>query len=194
MTQAAQPSFILASKSPRRKDLLEKAGYTFSIVTSNIDESAVCADSLDANPYAEKLALLKAMDVAGQFPDTLVLGADTVAELDGEIIGKAIDETHAEEIVCKLFSRPHKVITGIAMVRLTDDLKIVQSDTTIVYPRKMSPSQVESHIRSGTWKDKAGAYAIQETGDEFVERIDGSLTNVMGLPMEKVAELLKKIS
>ena len=93
----------------------------------------------------------------------------------------------------KLFSAPHKVITAVAIVRESCGTEIVESDSTTVYPRKLSEEQIAEHIKGKSWQDKAGAYAIQEGGDEFVERIEGSLTNVMGLPMELLEQLLEGI-
>ncbi len=183
---------ILASASPRRKQLLAEAGYKFTSITPNIDESAFPAKQHRACEYAKKLALAKAKSVAQNYQDCLVIGADTVVDFNGEIIGKPADAKEAEQITKKLFSRPHKVITGLAVVRLSDGIEIVESDATTVYPRKMTAEQIAEHVRGESWRNKAGAYAIQETGDEFVERIEGSLTNVMGLPMELLQRLLKR--
>jgi septum formation protein len=123
----------------------------------------------------------------------LIIAADTIADLEGEIIGKPVDKIHAEQITKKLFSKPHKVITGIAIIRLCNGTEINESDTTIVYPKKLTTMQFNKHIEGGSWRDKAGAYAIQENGDEFIERIEGSLTNVMGLPMELLEQLLSEL-
>jgi len=185
-------SIILASASPRRRQLLAKAGYKFKVVASNIDEAAFSAEGVSTQGYAERLAMAKAKDVAGRFPNSLVIGADTVVDFKGQIIGKPADAKDAEAITRKLFSAPHKVITGVAIVRLSDGTEIVESDVTTVYPKKMTEQQIEEHIKGGSWQDKAGAYAIQETGEKFVERIEGSLTNVMGFPMELVQRLLGK--
>ena len=182
-------SFILASASPRRKQLLCEAGYRLTVVPPEIDESLFPVNR-PAWQYAERLALAKAKNVARKHPDRLVVGADTVVDSDGQVIGKPADAEHAEQITKKLFSAPHKVITGVAIVRLRDDTELVRYDTTTVYPKKLTPEQIAEHIRSGSWQDKAGAYAIKEAGDEFIERIDGSLTNVMGLPTELLERLL----
>lgn len=186
--------FILASKSPRRKELLEKAGYKFEIMTPQIDEANF--DSRQTNPaeYAKLLALAKAKSVAVNLPQKIVVGADTIVDFNGRIIGKASDSEEAEKIIRLLFSRPHKVITGIAIVKLKDNLEVVESDTTIVYSKPMNDKQIVEHIKSGIWRDKAGAYAIQEQGDRFVEKIDGSLSNVMGMPMELFERLFKKLT
>lgn len=181
--------FILASASPRRRDLLTKAGYDFEVVVADVDESSFAKENLAAEEYAERLALAKANCVAEKFPDSLVLGADTVADFAGEIIGKPADEKEAEQITLKLFSKPHRVVTGVAIVRLRDKIKLLRSDSTTVYPKPLTPEQIAQHIENGSWRGKAGAYAIQESGDEFVERIEGSLTNVMGLPMELLEQM-----
>ncbi len=169
---------------------MAEAGYKFISITPNVNESAFPVEGYNACEYAKMLALAKAKSVAQYHPDCLVIGADTVVDFDGEIIGKPADAKEAEQITKKLFSKPHKVITGLAIVRLTDSIEIVESDITIVYPQKLTAEQIDDHIKSESWRDKAGAYAIQETGDEFIEKIEGSLTNVMGLPMELLRRLL----
>ena len=192
MSEKSQYSFILASASPRRKQLLTEAGYKFTVIRPDIDESAFPTEGVNTCEYAKQLALAKAKNIAEKHPDRLVIAADTIADFEGQIIGKPADQTQAEQITKKLFSRPHKVITGIAIVRLRDGIEINQSDTTTVYPKKLTTKQIAEHIKSGNWHDKAGAYAIQENGDEFIEIIEGSMTNVMGLPMELLERLLKR--
>ncbi len=181
---------ILASASPRRRQLMFEAGYEFTVVLPEVDESAFKTNDADPVEYTKRLALAKAKSVAPKHPDSFVIGADTIVDFQGRIIGKAADAKEAEQITGKLFSAPHKVITGVAIVRLSDGTELVRSDSTTVYPRKMTADQIADHIKGGSWRDKAGAYAIQETGDEFVEKIEGSLTNVMGLPMELLESLL----
>jgi septum formation protein len=181
---------ILASASPRRRQLLSEAGYELTVVLPEVDESAYETDNVDPVEYAKRLALAKAKSVACKHRDSFIIGADTIVDFQGRIIGKAADAKEAEEITKKLFSAPHKVITGIAIVRLNDGTELVRSDSTTVYPRKMTAEQIADHIKGGSWRDKTGAYAIQETGDKFVEKIEGSLTNVMGVPMELLESLL----
>jgi septum formation protein len=185
-------SFILASASPRRKQLLTDAGYKFTVVVSQIDESVFPTENIAPVEYARQLALAKANDVADKFPDSIVIGADTVVDFEGKIIGKPRDVRHAEEITRMLFSRPHKVITGLALVCKSRNLKIVEAETTIVYPRKLTDAQIAGHIDSGIWQNKAGAYSISDN-DPFVDRIDGSLTNVMGMPMEMFRRILRNV-
>ncbi len=181
---------ILASASPRRRELLSEAGYEFTVVPPDIDESAFVVCGISAAEYAERLALAKAKDVAERYPDSVVIGADTVVDCDGRIVGKPADAEDAERITRKLFGSPHKVITGLAIVRGRDRTQIVESDSTTVYPRPLTDKQIADHIKGGSWRNKAGAYAIKEAGDEFIERIEGSLTNIMGLPMELLKSLL----
>ncbi|MHC5089922.1 MAG: Maf family protein [Planctomycetota bacterium] len=193
MEEIRTTQFILASASPRRRDLLRKAGYCFEIIPSNVDESKYDTNGITSEKHTKILALAKAKDIAAKFPNAVVMGSDTVVDLDGEIIGKPDHAEHAEEITRKLFSKPHKVITGLALVCIEKSIEIVEADTTIVYPRKLTEAQIADHITNGQWEGKAGAYGIQETGDEFVDRIDGSFTNVMGLPMELTQRLLGEL-
>jgi septum formation protein len=188
-----KPHFILASASPRRKQLLANAGYNFDVVVSNFDESKISAEGISPIEYACKLALGKAQEVADRFPDMLVVGADTIADYNGEIIGKAVSPEHAEEITRKLFSQPHKIITAIAMIKKNTGLQKVEYDITTVYPRKMTDEEIAQHIESETWKDKAGAYAIQEGSDKFIEKLDGSESNVVGLSMELFERMIKQV-
>ena len=185
---------ILASASPRRRQLLAKAGYKFKVVVPHIDESAFSPQHISPTGYAEKLALAKAKSVAPKFPAHLVIGADTVVDFKGRIIGKPADEQDAQRIIRKLFSSPHKVITAVALVRSADSIELVESDTTTVYPKKLTDEQITRHLKSRSWRNKAGAYAIKENGDKFIEKIQGSLTNVMGLPLELLQQMLEKLN
>jgi septum formation protein len=182
-------TIILASASPRRKQLLAEAGYKFTVVVSQIDESIFSTEKIASVEYAKQLAFAKASDVAQNHPGSIVIGADTVVDFEGQIIGKARDAKHAEEITRMLFSKPHKVITGLALICKSRNLKIVEAETTIVYPKKLTDAQIAGHIESGIWCDKAGAYSISDN-DPFVDHIEGSMTNVMGMPMELLKKLL----
>ncbi len=193
MPEQHPASIILASVSSRRKELLTKAGYRFTSLSADIDESAFLTRHISPCEYTKRLALAKAKSIAEKHRGSLVIGADTVVDFDGQIIGKPSDAKEAEQITRKLFSTVHKVITAVAIVRLSDGIEIVDSDTTTVYPKKLTPEQIAEHIESKSWRDKAGAYAIQEEGDKFVEKIEGSLTNVCGLPMELLQQMLERI-
>ena len=196
MTKARQIQFILASASTRRRELLTQAGYRFKIVPSAIDEDSFFNPdkSGTAIEYAKQLALAKAKNIADKYPAELVLGADTTVDFAGQIIGKPADAEDARRITRLLFSAAHKVITAVALVRLTDNTQVVEAQVTTVFPRKLTEEQIEAHIKTGHWQDKAGAYAIRHGGDEFIEKIQGSITNVMGLPMELTKRLLSELT
>jgi septum formation protein len=180
---------ILASSSPRRKELLEDAGYTFTIKIPNVDEEAFAKTNLKPAEYTEQLALAKANSIAEDYPDALIIGADTVVDLKGQVIGKPKEAEDARSILKKLSASVHKVITGLALIWSSNNVKIVQSESTTIYPRKMTDNQIDEVIKSGVWQNKSGACSIEDFG-EFVEKTEGSLTNVMGLPMELLQELL----
>jgi len=187
-------SFILASASQRRRKLLAEAGCQFDVIPSGLDEGSISTEGLSPDDYAKKVAFAKAGEVADRFPSRLVIGADTVVDFEGRLVGKPADDKDAERITRMLFSRPHRVITGVAILRKNDSLQIIDSDSTTVYPRKISEQQLEEHIKGGSWRDKAGAYAIKEDGDALIERIEGSLTNVIGLPMELLEQMIRKVN
>lgn len=184
---------ILASTSPRRRKLLSEAGYSFTVIPPDLDESTLVVMPGGPRRHAEALALAKARTVARRFPDALVLGADTLVDADGEIIGKPADAEEAERITRRLFRKPHRVITGLALIRLRDRIEIVRSEVTTVYPRKLTERQIAEHVAGGSWRGKSGAYAIRETDDPFVDHVEGSLSNVMGLPLELLHRLLNEL-
>jgi len=193
MDDAVALPLVLASTSPRRRQLLAQAGYTFDVIAPDFDESTCSVAGHNPSSYAQALALGKARSVAPRVPDAWVIGADTLVDAAGEIIGKPNDAADAERITRKLFRAPHQVVTGLALVRHCDGAEQVHVDVTTVVPRPMTEEQITAHIAGRSWEGKAGAYAIQETGDQFVERIEGSLTNVMGLPMELLQRLLDNL-
>jgi len=187
------PPLILASSSPRRKELLQEAGYTFTIKIPDVDEEAFTEANFTPKKHAEQLALTKADSIAKECPDALIIGADTVVDLNGRMIGKPKDADDARNILNKLSSSIHKVITGLALICVSGDIKIVRSDSTTIYPRKMTESQIDKVIKSGLWRNKSGACSIEDFG-AFVEKIEGSLTNVIELPLELLHQSLKEIN
>lgn len=176
--------FILASSSPRRKQLLSEAGYEFETVDPPIDEPASPVRALNPSEVAEALAYFKARSVADGRPDAMILGADTICAVGDEILGKPADADDARRMLRTLSSTPHHVITGIAL--LGPGVRMITSDRTRIHMRPLSETELEDYIASGEWEGKAGAYAIQETADRFVTNVDGSFTNVVGLPVELV--------
>ena len=183
---------ILASSSPRRRQLLRDGGYDFEVVGPPFGEPADHPDRLLPSQHAEALAYFKAMSVWQSYPQRPVLGADTVVAAGGEILGKPADRDEAVRMLRGLSGTRHSVITGVALLG-PDDRRLIASDVTFVTMRPMSEREIDEYIESGEWAGKAGAYAIQETADRFIESTDGSFTNVIGLPMELVERMLREL-
>jgi septum formation protein len=183
-----QFKLILASSSPRRKQLLAEAGVDAEVIVPPIAEPTGLM-SMAPRQQAEALAYFKAKAVAQTHPDEVVLGADTIVACSNAVIGKPTDEDDARRMLQMLSGTRHMVITGVAL--LGPGYRKIYSDLTWLKMRKITSDEVEGYIRSGEWIGKAGAYAIQETADRFVESIDGSFSNVVGLPMELVGRLIE---
>ncbi|MEL7610017.1 MAG: Maf family protein [Bacillota bacterium] len=169
---------ILASVSPRRRELLEMIGLEFSIIPSDVDEGI---DEADPGRLVERLAHLKASSVRQGRKDCCVIGSDTVVVLDGKIIGKPGDERDAERILKLLRGRTHTVYTGLAV--LSDEYSFVSHDKTLVTFAAMTDAQINAYVASGEPLDKAGAYGIQGVGGVFVERVEGCYFTVIGMPL-----------
>jgi septum formation protein len=182
---------ILASASPRRSELLTRIGVHFEICPSLIDESDI---KIKGSPgqKAMQLALLKALDVAKSSEKGLILGADTIVVLDGEIFGKPKDNEEAFRMLSNLSGRSHTVITGIAIVNAENGLNKVSFETTKVTVSHLTPSQIQAYISTGEPQGKAGAYAVQGKGSLFIERIDGCYFNVVGLPLARMRKMLEE--
>ncbi len=182
---------ILASSSPRRRELLSGVGVSFKIIPSNMDEDI---NALEGSPEekAEKLALGKALDVAERIDSGLVLGADTIVVLNGRIFGKPRDRQDAFEMLSNLNGQVHQVITGVALVDAKTGKHRVSHETTTVIFRKLSDDKIIRYLDTGEYQGKAGAYAIQGTGALLVERINGCYSNVVGLPLSLLDKLLEE--
>lgn len=183
---------ILASSSPRRKELLKLVGLDFQIANSNIDE--ILDESLVLEKRIEKIAYEKADAIAKNLVgDLLVIGADTVVEIDGEILGKPKDKEDAKEMIKKLEGKIHNVITGVAIIPTENKYKpITFHEKTQVKFRALTKKEIVSYVDSGESLDKAGAYAIQGVGTMIVEAIYGCYTNVVGLPIPLLMKKLAK--
>lgn len=181
---------ILASASPRRKDLLEQIGLTFEIEPSRIEER-ICAD-LPPHTVAESLAEQKARAVASRHRDALIIAADTFIVLDGDILGKAHTAQEAREMLARLSGRTHAVITGLVLLDTASGAMASDAVETKVRMKKMSAEGIELYVRSGEPIGKAGAYAIQGLGAVLIEGIEGDYSNVVGLPLGALAEGLRK--
>jgi septum formation protein len=182
------PRLILASASPRRQSLLREAGYDFVIHPANIDEETYPANLSPAG-LAEYLAVAKAGAVAAEYPDDVTLGSDTVVALGDELLGKPLDAADARRMLSRLSGTTHRVITGVAVLHPTAAFRRSVVITSTVRMRPLSADEIDRYVAGGQWQGKAGGYGIQDQ-DPFVTNMDGSLTNIVGLPMEATGELL----
>jgi septum formation protein len=189
--QPAEP-LILASASPRRRSILSEAGYRFDVVVPPLEEPDHVTPGLSPADQAEALAYFKARAVADATTEAIVLGADTIVAVGQEVLGKPDGQADARRMLEALSATRHAVITGVALLGPGPRRRIL-SDTTYVTMRPLSAEDVQGYIDSQEWVDKAGAYAIQETADRFVDRIEGSFTNIVGLPIELVRALLAEL-
>ena len=181
--------FILASASPRRKELLEQAGYKFEIIPSDFEESV--PEGLAPKDIVEGLAYQKALDVYSMRPDRIVLGADTIVCFDGEILGKPKDKEDAKRMLKMLSGQTHEVRTGFAL--LGKGVEFVTSEAAMVTFFKLSDEQIENYVNTGEPMDKAGAYGIQGKGAVLVRSVLGDYFNVVGLPIATVSRALAGI-
>lgn len=185
-----ETNLILASASPRRAQLLRQAGYRFEVVEPPFDEPDDMSAHIPAVAQAEALSYFKARGVRKLGFEGIIIGADTIVVHDGEIFGKPDDLRDAQRILQAIAGTTHQVITGLSLIDTKSNERIITHDTTTVTMRPMSDEALGQYLAGGQWKGKAGAYGIQDHGDVFIERIDGSFTNVVGLPMEILAKLL----
>lgn len=181
---------ILASASPRRRELMEQTGISFTVIPADTDESV--ADGLPPKTMVKHLARQKALAVAAEHPDAVVLGADTVVAIDGEILGKPKDEEDARRMLRLLSGRKNCVHTGVCIVT-PDGTAITFCETSHVTFRGLSPDAIERYIATGEPMDKAGAYAIQGEGAKLVRDYDGDYCNIVGLPVWRVLGVLGKL-
>lgn len=189
------PKLILASASPRRKDLLTQIGLEFEAYPADIDETSI--GYTDAGKYAEEMSRRKALMVAEKFYDIpgeehLILGADTTVEIDGNILGKPQDYADAVRMLETIQGKWHRVITGMTLVNAGTREVITDSEVTRVKIRPMTPEMIRAYLNTGESMDKAGAYGAQGFGSLIVERVEGCFFNVIGLPLHKLSLLLER--
>ena len=180
---------ILASKSPRRREILENTKVRFSIKESQIDETIKLNES--PKDTVKRLAYEKALDVAKNNEDALVIGADTVVVIDDKILGKPKDETEAYNMIKLLSGKTHYVITGFALINLSLNKKIVDCQISQVTFKELSEATIKDYIQTKESLDKAGAYGIQGYGGLLVKNIQGDYFNIVGLPISKIRDCLK---
>jgi septum formation protein len=187
-------ALVLASASPRRRELLKNAGIPFIVQPSEIPELPREGEAPQA--CAERLAREKALDVFRQRPQDFVLGADTIVIVGGQILGKPRDVVDAARILRLLSGRTHQVITGVCLIgpdrKGRSSLRDTRSETTLVTMSELSDEDIQSYVATGEPLDKAGAYAIQGIASRWISRIEGDYFNVMGLPVSLVYRMLRE--
>jgi len=181
---------VLASASPRRRELLAAAGIAFEVLPVDLDETPLDGELPEA--HVRRLALAKAEAARAQRPEAVVLGADTIVVAAGRILGKPRDAEDAAWMLRTLAGRAHEVLTGVAVAGVRGCT--VELERTRVWFAPLSDQEIGDYVGSGEPRDKAGAYAIQGLASKFVLRIDGSYSNVVGLPVALVYRLLKDYS
>lgn len=182
-------TIILASASPRRKELLEKIGLKFEVVPSDYEEEIT--HGFEPQELARKISLEKAQAVAARYRNAIVIAADTFGVFRGKVLGKPHTRAEASKMLKMLSGKSHLVITGFTIVDTDSRKTVSQTVETRVWFRKLSPEEIDAYIATGEPLDKAGAYAIQGLGAIIVNRIEGDYYNVIGLPLSAVAESLK---
>ena len=185
------PQLILASASPRRRELLAQLAIPFTIMPANIDESVMPDEGPWA--YTRRVAYAKAQHIARQYPTAVVLGADSVVILEHHILGKPRDPDDALQMLSRLSGRSHTVMTAVAVLHDARHVVCLDVVQTLVRFRPLSRSAMEHYIATGEPMDKAGAYAIQGAAAAFVESWEGCYTNVVGLPLRRTAAFLQAL-
>lgn len=180
---------ILASASPRRKEILENFGFSFETIVKNIDETS---DKAKAEEKILEIAEKKARAAAIDFPDENVAGADTVVVVDGKILGKPKNEEEAFSMLKSLSGRSHEVITAFSFININKNISYSDYEITKVYFKNLTDDEINWYINTKEPMDKAGAYGIQGKGAFFVEKIEGDFFSVMGFPLGKFVRFLNK--
>ena len=185
---------VLASASPRRREILANLGLDFEIMVSDADESKIDKASIPVEIYVQELALIKAMAVAQVLKNksALIISADTVVYSGGEILGKPKNEEDAFTMLSKLSGREHSVFSGICVMDAKTLKSVCAREETKVFFKKLTEEKIRNYIKTGEPMDKAGAYAVQGLGALFTEKVEGDFFNVIGLPVKRLAEVMEE--
>ena len=183
---------ILASISPRRKELLESVGFKFNLKKPNFDEDTIDASKMKVDEYVLHLAESKSKSVFSNYPNDIVIAADTIVVLGHDIIGKPKDEADAMNILRRLSGKTHQVYTGYAVIRKGDCKTEVSFEKTHVTFREISDSEIRFYVKTGEPMDKAGSYGVQGIGGALVTGINGDYNNVVGLPVCSLVQTLRR--
>lgn len=207
MAPPSPTHIILASNSPRRAALLRDAGYSFEVVLPDPDREGGPLSGESAEAHVRRLAIEKARQVVEKLadaatasgnlqaitsrPDPLVLAADTVAECEGDILGKPVDRDHARRILQRLRGRPHRVLTGLCLWDISTGRQRTEIDVTTLQMSPLADGEIEEYLDTDRWRGKAGAFGYQD-GNDWVRIIEGSPSNVVGLPLELLQRMLRE--
>jgi septum formation protein len=183
------PKIILASNSPRRRELLAQIGLSFTVAPADVDERVLPGEPPEA--YADRVALDKARAAAQRAGEGIVIAADTIVVVGDSILGKPSDAADARRMLSELSGRGHEVITSLAVMDAATGRSAVRTSATRVWFRDLSDREIAAYVATGEPLDKAGAYGIQERGALLVERIEGCYSNVVGLPLSLLGEMLR---
>jgi nucleoside triphosphate pyrophosphatase len=181
-------SIILASASPRRRELLRQIGLDFTVDPADVDERVLPGEAPES--YAVRVALEKARVAAQRAEKGIVIAADTIVVLDNAILGKPVDHEDAESMLTLLSGKTHQVLTGMAIMDSAAEKIVTRTSCTSVLFRTLSPEEIKWYVSTGEPLDKAGAYGIQGKGSLFISRIEGCYFNVVGLPLSLLGEML----
>jgi septum formation protein len=189
MVETKPQRLILASASPARRELLARLGHPFEIVPADIEEPQ--SGFADPRSFVQTVSWLKAAAVAPRIDEGIVLAADTIAWINGHPILKPADEADARRILHEMAGREHELWTGVVLWRRPDDLQILWQEQTQVAVAPLSDAELDVYLATRSWRGHSGAYAILEKNDPYVRVLKGSITNVIGLPLESLAEHLR---
>ncbi len=188
MAQREPTRLILASASPARRELMERTGIPFEVLPANVEEPTTGFS--DPRTMVQAISWLKACAVAPRVDAGLVLAADTIGWLDGVPILKPLDEDDARRILRALGGREHELWTGVTLWRRPDDLQVIWQERSVVHFKALSDEELSRYLATRSWQGNSGAYAIYEGEDPYVRVVEGSVTNVIGLPMETLERVL----
>jgi septum formation protein len=188
MGESKPVRLILASASPARRELLARTGLPFEVMPADVEEPA--GGFTDPRTFVQNVSWLKAAAVAPRVGEGLVLAADTIAWINGHPVLKPTDEADARRILRELAGREHDLWTGVVLWRRPDDLQVIWQERTRVAFAALTDAQLDAYLATRSWKGHSGAYAIQEKDDPYVRVVEGSMSNVIGLPLETLTRVL----
>jgi septum formation protein len=185
---AGVKNLVLASASPARRELLERTGVAFTVRPAHIDEPTT--GFTDPRTFVQTVSWLKAAAVAPTVAGGIVLAADTIGWIDGGSVLKPADEADARRILRQLGGRDHELWTGVVLWRRPDDLQLIWQERSLVRMKAMTDAEMDAYLATREWRNNSGAYAIMQEGDPHVQVVQGSVSNVIGLPMETLTRVL----